>query len=507
MKKFISIILIITSIVHSINAQSYSADIELILAKAGKNRVELEKFLSYCKQTNDKLKWEAGYFIIKNMDIHYSENYYWKNEHGQKVEFDEQNYPNFSAAIKGFNELFSRSKLTAVIQKRYDTNYIKSNLLIDNLEKAFEAWKTPLCKHLTFDEFCEYILPYRNITEKQENWRSSYYATFSPKNKAMMQNKNIRNAANLLNDKLTGYFTSSFSYEDKKNPTSYLSPSQMLFRKRGHCEDMVNFTLFAFKSQGIPCRIDFVPYHGTSTGRHYWNATIDENHQLLPFQGSKNSVEEFTLTREPSKVISITYSKQANTLASIIPINEIPNNYLRNCNYKDVTDQYWRTIDLECTLSEQFSDKIAYVGVLNGLQWRPTFWGFIKNNKVVFPKMACGVVYLPMVYRNNKLIPAGYPVLLFNNKETKTLKPNKTKTHNIILEEEENYLKYRNGKKYSLYYWDNKWTLIEQKKASNLSKLQFHNVPCEALLLLVPEYSQHKERPFCITNTGKRIWW
>lgn len=283
---------------------------------------------------------------------------------------------------------------------------------------------------------------------------------------------------------------------------------QMIFRQRGHCEDRVNFAVLAFRSQGIPCRIDMVPHHGTSTGRHYWNATINTNHQIIPFEGSKTTTEKFILTREPAKVITLTYGKQKNVPAAIVPQDEIPEGFLRNYNFIDVTEQYWPTSDITSDFSKEYSQKLAYVAVLNGLKWQPVHWGIIEDkNKVKFSKMGVGVAYLPMVYTNGKLEAAGYPILLFDSKETKVLKPTMKDRHTIILKEQDKYLKYREGKSYKLFYWDNKWILAGEKLAGKENYLEFEKIPKESLLLMIPEYSQGKERPFYITPSGERIWW
>lgn len=38
------------------------------------------------------------------------------------------------------------------------------------------------------------------------------------------------------------------------------------------------------------------------------------------------------------------------------------------------------------------------------------------------------------------------------------------------------------------------------------TELVFENIPSDALLLLLPEYTQGKERPFIFTETGERQW-
>lgn len=77
----------------------------------------------------------------------------------------------------------------------------------------------------------------------------------------------------------------------------------------------------------------------------------------------------------------------------------------------------------------------------------------------------------------------------------------------ITINQEDKYLNFRSGKNYRLFYWDNKWTLIGQQRAlNNANKMLFMNVPKNALLLLLPEYSEKKERPFIITDNNERVW-
>lgn len=42
-----------------------------------------------------------------------------------------------------------------------DAEKIKASYLIKNIEEAFKVWNKPWNLFLTFEEFCEYILPYK----------------------------------------------------------------------------------------------------------------------------------------------------------------------------------------------------------------------------------------------------------------------------------------------------------------------------------------------------------
>ncbi|HEY0058717.1 MAG TPA: hypothetical protein VGB56_06250, partial [Flavisolibacter sp.] len=75
------------------------------------------------------------------------------------------------------------------------------------------------------------------------------------------------------------------------------------------------------------------------------------------------------------------------------------------------------------------------------------------------------------------------------------------------LGEQPKYLVYRPGKKYTLHYWNNGWVALGTKEFIEGSpSLDFDEVPRNALLLLVPEYSKGKDRPFIITDEGQRLW-
>jgi len=266
-------------------------------------------------------------------------------------------------------------------------------------------------------------------------------------------------------------------------------------------------TTFALRSIGIAATVDVVPFWATSTGAHSLNAAFSPAGKAIHYDIllSYDSLKDFI--REPAKVLRTTYSKQKNTLAYFTAKEKIPYNFLRLTNYIDVTDEYWQVKDVTCNLfSDTTNENIVYACVLNGLKWQPTWWGVVHNKSVVFNKLCKGAVFLPMYYKRGRLVPAGYPVASgYNN--TITLKPD-VQTRTVTLKEQDNYLHYQSGKKYGLFYWNNDWVLIEEKiPADKAMELTFDNVPKNALLLLVPEYSKRKERPFMITEEGQRFWW
>lgn len=486
----------------------YSLKVQAALKEAGSNKIELEKALQYFYNTKDSQKIQAIEFLIGNMSIHYSNSYYWCDSLGRKLDFNEMDYPDFSASIQAFEKIKEKNPGIHPVAFRYrDIDSIKSDFLIDNVERAFEVWKRPWAKNVSFSNFCEYILPYRASIEPLQPWRKDYQEKFSWINDSA-QGKNTDSALIWFANDVKKWFENTYDIETRKEPLPRLGALQLLNRKKGPCEDIADLAVFALRSQGIPVTNDVVTYWATSSGRHFFNSTFNAKMEPIRFDVSTSTVRMTKFAREPAKVIRITYAKQPEALASFEVESNIPPGFMRTLNYVDVTSQYWEISDVHCKLfSAKQKPKIAYACVFNYLNWQPTWWGKIIRDSVNFTNLCKGAVFLPAYYLNGKLTPAGYPVAVGYNHQL-VLTPNLAKLRNISISQEEKYLIFRPGKKYKLFYWDNAWKLVGEMKAENdTDSLKFENVPRNALLLLVPEYSQKKERPFFITDEGERLWW
>jgi len=499
-------ILIITPCI-ALAQTHYPGGVEAALKEAGSNRVELEKTIAYYQNEKNELKLKAAYFLIENIGVHYSSSYYWVDKNNKRIEFNELAYPSFNASIQAFEVL--RKKYQNIHPQPYtykDIDSIKASLLIANINRAFEAWKKPWAKTLSFNDFCEYILPYRISIEPLQNWRSEYQKRFAWINDSS-KHKTVEEALHFFTRDYNKWFFNTYKIEKRNEPLPRLGALQLLLRKKGPCEDIADLEVFTLRSQGIPASIDEVPVWATSSGKHFLNVAFTPQMKPVSFDVSTPSITGEKLAREPAKVIRTTYSKQKNTLASLVPLKDIPEGFLRTTTYIDVTKEYWQTKDVNSKLFAIANNpQIAYACVFNFLDWRPAWWGKVNNGNVVFKDMCKGAVFLPMYYVNGKMQPAGYPVASgYNN--TLVLQPDLANTREVHVTEQAGYVVFRPGKKYRFYYWDNKWKLLIEKTAtSGLKEMVFTNVPKNALLLLVPHDTQHKERPFIVLDTGQRVW-
>lgn len=478
--------------------------VERVLKLSGKNRPELEKVLRHYAQKKNADQWKAACFLIENMDIHFSEEFYWETHNGKKVEFNELAYPDFRTAVAQFNQLSAKEHLHLKSRIIPDIQSITANLLIENIDYAFRFLGTPRAKHLTYADFCEYVLPYRSTCEPLERWRPNYYKRFQPIAGVINIDK-VKGAANRLGTDVMNWFFVTYGLEEQQSD-GMVSPSHLLFRKQGSCENLSNLTVLVMRSQGIATTFDFVPHWATSTGRHYWNCVIDERYAYLPFVG--NEVGGFKPRREPGKVLRITYSRQKGTPAVELPRNQIPEGFMRTPNFIDVTDQYWKCTDFTVDLpSASIKDKFIYASVLNGRRWRPIFYAKQDKGRAHFRKMTCGAIYLPMSYRNNNLVPAASPVLVGKDGKVETKKIRTDHKINLAIPEKEQYLIYRVGKRYTLHYWDEGWKDAGTQIAMGRNGLTFSQIPSNTVYLLIPEYSKGKERPFTIDQKGGICYW
>lgn len=489
------------------SAAQYPDAVEQNLKKAGSNRFELEKAISYCNKTGDPLKLKAIYFLIENMDIHHTSNYYWVNKEEKKIDYNELDYPDFDHASQAFEIIKMQNpglKPQTVIYKDLET--IKGDFLIENLEKAFTAWENSAVKGSSFNTFCDYILPYRMSVEPLQEWRTTYAAKFNWINEKV-KDIGFKPTLAYIKDEANTWFNNTWGIGGRQEPLPRLGSMQLLFRKQGTCEDLADLGVFTLRSLGIPATVNVIPYWATSTGAHLNNTFFDFDNKPIPFDYGSEDIDE-KLKREPAKVLRFTYSKQAETIACIEDVSRIPKGFMREKNYIDVTHEYWETSDVQSTLLENAAmPKIAYIATFNGLKWQPFWWGKIKNNQTNFTQICKGTVILPQYYNNEKLIPAAYPIVV-GQTENRVLKPDLKHLQTITISSFAGYLILKLNVSYKMFYWDNDWKLIDSKTVTETTQnLVYENVPKNALLLLISSTSKRFERPFVVDEKGNRTWY
>lgn len=384
--------------------------LEKALVFAGPNRKELEMVLSHYKQGNDRQKYEAACFLIENMPAYFSYNY-------------PQSILDSIAAINDLllsGETPFSGRLSRVnkfpydnLDKVYDVHVITSGYLIRNIDLAFKVWREqPWGKYVEFDDFCEYILPYRTKDEPLSDWRTLYYKRFMPLFDSLYQGTDIIEACNLLNKNVA---EKKWLYSDRLH-VPHLSASYLLDHWVGDCEDMCDVSLYILRALGIPAATDTYLRSPNTIYSHYWPMVLDTTGLWVPcFVFEENSpVRGGTDGRKKGKVYRFAFSEQPDDSFWDQPEENIPSE-LRNRTLRDVTSDYCspNEIAIDCNLILPGDrPEWAYLGVFTTSGWVPVASAKMKKGKAVFRNLENDLIYIPLYMKQGKQEIAGFPFQL-----------------------------------------------------------------------------------------------
>lgn len=498
---------------------SYPEEVSAVLDSSGANRTELEKVLSHYSNAEDSLKLQSAYFLISNMEGHSYVTYALKDTSGKEINFNPLDYPDYNTLESAFDTLKSRYDELDFKKKEeiFDLDTITADFLISQIDYAFKAWsEKPWAKDLSFENFREYVLPYRGSNEPLENWREVFRGKYKDIQNKMTDPSNPVEAARLINDDVKSWFTF--------NPRFYYHPtdqglSEMLKNRLGRCEDMTNLTIYAMRANGLAVTSDYTPAWADFGNNHAWNAIVTPDGRVIPFMGAEANPGEYSLAHKPAKVYRKMFGKQEENLVFQKRKQEKIPGWLAGKNYLDVTAEYEDVCDVTIPFKREIPDSVdvAYLCVFNDGEWKPIHWGWIKNGEVVFTDMGREIAYLPALYLNEKVVPFGTPFLLQKDCTIRKLEPESLKTISVKLfavippkQEistggiEKTY--FTSGGKYELFYWKDEWQLLGSSIASD-KPLVFEKVPAGSLYWLVPEGSDKEEERIFTIEDGKQVWW
>lgn len=518
MKRFLLSFYAFLLFAGDLHCGDYPLSVVNALEYAGENRPELESVITYFSQQEDPLKLQAAHFLIGNMKGHSYITYALQDSAGKEVYFNILDYPDFQTLQTAWDSLdalygeidFKKKDIYS------DLETISSKFLIDQIEYAFKTWREkPWAKELSFEQFCEYVLPYRGSNEPLESWREFFWKRYLGIEQKVADPVDAISVASRINDDLKSWFRFDPRYYYHPTDQGY---SEMLADSLGRCEDMTNLTIYAMRANGLAVTSDYTPYWADSGNNHAWNAIVSPDGRVIPFMGAECNPGEYRLPNKMAKVYRKMYSRQKGTLASLFPEDAKLPRYLSGESYRDVTSDYVDVSDVAIFFTAELSDsaKVAYLCVFNSGEWKAIAGGKIENNIAYFQDMGVDIAYLPARYEEDVVAPEGAPFILQKDGAVRMLLPDHA---NLISIQVTSTTQRKQevttdgiakvfltpGKSYELSYWDDGWKSIGRKTAGE-GALIFEKVPNGALYWLVEEDSDKEERIFTIED-GKQVWW
>jgi hypothetical protein len=497
---------------------SMPADVEQIV-QATPNKKELIKLIDRYQRPEDSLKLKAVWYLIRNMDDQF-------HLEGPAVDKYRRLYNKMDSLQRqgGANAFYKWDSLIKATEpividqpiRVKDIDIISGQLLADNIDSAFRAWNYPWARRLSFDEFCQYILPYKLKNELPENWRGNMMQRYAWVLKQVKDSNDVVEAADLINNDVRKWFYISNRFSCAADPNC----SDLLKTRVGQCSEATQLVAYAMRAMGIPASLDYTPFWANKGGRHDWNSLLCPLGEVI-FMGTESNpgfekIEDpgyngrgpTGMKRKRAKIYRYSFQKVADTINTRHSA-DIPD-YFANHHRLDVTNRFVPvstvTLQLDTAIPGQ---ELAYLCVFNNKQWQPVQWGRTAQHKeVVFAAMGRDVAYLPMVYHKEEYWPAADPFILHKNGTVRTLHADVRQCYPIKIikkypEDPGNYI--IPGFHYELYYWDKDWISLGKQLATT-NYLIYDHVPANALLFIRNLDAGFQERIFTYEN-GQQIWW
>lgn len=396
----------------SCQMQTVLPGMEETLSKAGNNRKELFLVLRHYESQDDSLRLRAAQFLLENMaDKGYLtgrsiEEYYNFIDSIYQIKQEEYDIPYIYAT---FRQQAKYLKENPVLN--WDVQTLSADYLIQNIDEAFAVWNRPWNRHLTFEEFCEWILPYRVGTEIPEAWRTLYRERFEP----LLMNDSIRTAqqaCKVINDELIKL---PIHIATQSAMGICIRPSTLINIKFGLCGDYANLAVYAMRACGIPVGIETIPHWGDGNQGHVFNVVYDNDGTCHDFSGAEQNPDEHLIRfrHKIPKVYQRTFGKYPGSLAMLHGNEDIPQ-FFQDAYRKDVTAHYpfIGAKDITVDLQQAPDRRFAYLCVFDPRGWTPIAWGTVKGRQAEFRAIGPNIVYHAALYTDGRLQLTGDPFLL-----------------------------------------------------------------------------------------------
>lgn len=377
--------------------------LEYALEFAEKNRQELEKTLEHYQ--NDPQKYNAAIFLISNMIGKYGLQSPYQDSIKNILVYALNN----NQVINNTLIIESKAKkkwqsLNTIPLKRYDLQHIKADYLISNIDMAFHVWKKyPWNRSLSFEDFCEYLLPYRIGDEELTDWRDKFYKKYSPILDAYKGN-DVVEACNLLIRELK---------KDKFfHNTDFSIPhmgGEFLFNYRlGACREGCDIGIYAMRACGIPIAIDRYIHSTVYQGSHTWNVVRDTTGHFLPFwytvfEASRDMKDD---GRRKGKVYRSFFGIQNHYTANEIQNKAIPTLF-RDPFIKDVSANYFGENNVQIPIQNECD--LAMLGVFSPKGWIAIDKTIVEKGVATFHNLETNIVFQPLVLQKGHIHPEGFP--------------------------------------------------------------------------------------------------
>lgn len=220
-----------------------------------------------------------------------------------------------------------------------DLKTLSAEFLLENCSLAYKSlenipWQSNIPKEIFFDA----ILPYANLNERRDNWRSEFNKKFFPMVKS---SSSAYEAATILNKKIFNELGVVYS---TNRPKADQSPYESIEAGMASCTGLSILLIDACRSVGIPARFIGTPMWYNDSGNHSWVEIWDDGWNFTgaaePTEDKLNNVWFSELASKATKgdmkygIFAVTWNNTNN----YFPMDWLPE--VQTYRSYDVTSRY-----------------------------------------------------------------------------------------------------------------------------------------------------------------------
>lgn len=413
---------------------SYPEEVEETLRMAGKNRKELLKVLKhYSFNPEDSLKLRAASYLIEHMKWHYSP--------AQLMAFDtavyrlheqfEQLYDSIvgeatdeelrqeevrnalASVIPVTRNSVAESRLdTPVIHRGYypDAEVLTSDFIISHIDHAFRMWKeSPYAAQLSYDDFLEYILPYRALYAYPFFENGAYIYRLFGKILNKTTSANYRGIMCRYNHYVLS-LAEMFGHQGFPPIGIY----DLFLDNSRACVPIANNGCQVFRAYGIPVSLEYNLSFRSAIGRHYYCALLDSAGNWQRFNPESYYYDSISPIVQPSmNLYRSTYAAQTDAPYFLKEENEVLPELLASPCIKDVTAEVYEVTDFTLDFDIETNNNLAYLYVFKNSHTGliPASWGVINQEEknILFKNVLYDVLYFPVYMQKASPVVFGEP--------------------------------------------------------------------------------------------------
>lgn len=347
-----------------------------------------ERVVAYYHQTGDTLKEHAAEYLMDNSQWHF----------GVKRQLSKEFEPTYMDALavdsmRGdsvFQSFFDSLNVQIMSSKPVlDRDTITDEFLRENIDLAFDSWQRPWAKGVGFDDFCRYILPYRNGDEELNGWRRMFKEKYEASiTDSVADPSDMRSVI----DYLLRCIRREVAYGGSMGLVnrSYLTPEMMERLHWMECKGCAHYTTLVMRACGIPC----------ATMEINWRFT-EVPHYTVLFPAVGNNHREFRATVGDT-VIYMGEAKDSMAAWRVWETDyaadparvDLLKEFLGNATLKkfaspvtrtDITSKMCRTFNLTMPVPDSLRrEKYLFLCRFHDWKWIPVREGLVDGDSVRF---------------------------------------------------------------------------------------------------------------------------